>query len=391
MGTVPQRTPQTQVDAALLALVRGEPIDVPDGGAWVGRFVAACRYHRIAPLAHVALRESAPEVAGLLRADRDHALGVHIRATILLAELGRLLPDLPWATFKGPVLSEAAHPVPGLRGYHDVDVLVDPRDLREVSRRLLAAGWTVADYEDMLRNPRTPGEMHWVSPSGLLVDLHWSMINMAVRRERFAVHTERLLDRRVEVPLGLERAWTLDAADALVHVCLHAALTGANRLLYLLDVEGLSRRVTDWDEVSARARAWRAEPQVSLVLARAHRVLGTHVPADLDAALGMSRAFGWLTGAVDAISPVVRARDEHTLARLVARAAGPGAGRTLWAAGRAASRGVAERVAERLGGQGLRGPRPDGAGGSGTPHRATADGAALAVYLDAVELAAIRG
>jgi hypothetical protein len=366
------RRTRRAVSDLLVAAGRGDRgLDSPGPGARPD-LVRAARYHRVAPLVHLALRDHAPQDAALLRPDRDHAMGVHIRATIMLDEFGGILEDIEWVTFKGPFLSETAHPAQGLRTYHDVDTLVDPSDLREVAGRLLAAGWTVADYDDMLRNPQTPGEMHWVSPSGLLMDLHWSMINMAVRRARFAVPTRELLDRRTPVALGLNRAWALSPADALVHVCLHAALTGANRLLLLVDADRLAAQIEDWDEVGRRARTWRAEPHVALVLARARHVLGTSpAPEDLSRRLGLSGAFDALTAVVDRAAPVPHARQEPGLARLVARAAQPGAARTVAAAGHNALLGVRERA--------RRTPAVPKAA------RLPADEAALEVYLAGVE------
>ena len=130
----------------------------------------------------------------------------------------------------------------------------------------------------MLRNQDVPGEMHWVSPAGVLVDLHWSMINMASRRRLFDIPTRELLERRRTLPLGGQEVWALEPADALVHGCLHAALAGANKLIYLLDVDMLARSVTDWDEVVARAQSWGAQAQTALVLARTSRVLGAPIP-----------------------------------------------------------------------------------------------------------------
>ena len=353
-----------------MAIARGEPPSVPPGlRAEPAAFAAAVRYHRLAPLAHVLLRDGEPNLAEELRPDRDQARAMHLHATTLLGHLGELLDGVGWVVFKGPVLSELAHPVPGLRSYKDLDLLVRPADLREVSLRLHGAGWTIADFEDMLRNPALPGEMHWRSPSGVLMDLHWSMINMADRRRRLAVSTTDLLDRREQVPLGFASAHTLDPVDGLLHVCLHAALTGANKLLYLVDAQRMAARITDWALVGARAADWKVSPHVALVLHRAHRCLGGDLPQGLDRVLGSSAAFRALTAAVDRAAPVQRARTEPGVARLVARAVRPGALRTSVASARSVSRRLRERPARARTG------------------RTTAGDGALELYLERVEAA----
>ena len=256
-----------RVSRALVQACRGD--DAGDGlrSEDVPALVDAARFHRIAPLVLSTFRHTGEPGLQALQLDRLRAVTTHLKACAALDELAGLLEGIEWVTFKGPVLSERAHPVPGLRTYNDVDVLVAPSSLREVCRRLGAAGWRVADFEDMLASAEPPGEMHWVTPSGVMVDLHWSMINMHSRRRLFDVPTSALLERRVPVSDDSgQEWWTLDSVDSLLHVCLHAALAGANKLVYLVDADRLSRVVTDWEQVAVRAGSWCVKFQVALVL-----------------------------------------------------------------------------------------------------------------------------
>lgn len=304
------------VTHSLVDVCLGRPIDWPMEGV-SNELVRGARHHRIAPLVHAALRPAAAVTA--LRQDRDAAIVTHLQALSTIATIDRSLGDIPWVTFKGPALSEFAHPIRGLRTYHDVDVLVSPSHLREVATRLLNAGWQFADFEDMLLNPETPGETHWVSPSGIIVDLHWSMLNMASRRRHFRVDTDRLLARRVRRTSGSEPFWTLHPAEALVHVCLHAALAGANRLLFLLDAHHLTLGVDDSGELIDVARTWGAEPQLMLVLARAHRFLGTPVSNELYRSTRVPLALRGMGATVDRLAPTPDARQDAGIARLFAR------------------------------------------------------------------------
>lgn len=359
----------------LVDICAGRGVINQPGSTLVGDLVHAVRYHRIAPLAHVALRESAPELSAVLQPDRVRATLVHLQACGALHQLDTLLPDIGWVTFKGPVFSELAHPLPGLRTYNDVDVLIAPSDLPEVSHRLWSAGWRLADYQDMLRNPQVPGEMHWISPGGALMDLHWSMINMASRRRLFTITTADLLRRRVPISLGSHSAWTLDPTDSLIHACLHAALTGGNKLIYLIDVDRLSTKINDWSAVTARAKEWQAEAPVSLVLARARRVLRTDYPAGLEKRLGIPRTLRGLMALSDWVAPVPEARGNAGFSRFVARAIQPTIPATACMVGRNATRGIKEALLKR--------PAP-------REHREPADQKSLEVYLAAVESAAAR-
>lgn len=346
------------VDAVCVDLCRGRRPEVPDLPGAADELVAAVRFHRIAPLAHVALRELRPGLAALLREDRDRALMHHVQVTATLAAVASTLTGLSWATFKGPVLSESLHPVTGLRSYGDLDLLVAPSDLREAGERLLAAGWHLMASRDDLLNGEVTGEVELGRGGGAVVDLHWSLVLSQRLRRRFPVPTDELLERSTPLMVGAVEVRTFDATDTLVHLCHHAAFSGAVRLLHLLDVDQAARRIEGWDLVVERARSWGAEAQLGLVLARAQRVLGTPVPPGLDRRLGLSRAFGPLVSAVDAAWPAAAARREASWPRLVARAARPSAAATAARAMQNAVLGAANRArpapAPASGGRALR-------------------------------------
>jgi hypothetical protein len=332
------------VDGVCVAVCRGRRPDAPDLPGMEDELVRAVRFHRIAPLAHVALRDVRPDLAALLREDRDRALVHHVRVTTSLAAIRSTLADLPWVTFKGPVLSESLHPVAGLRSYGDLDVLVGPTDLREAGERLLDAGWQVLATREDLLNGEVTGELELGRPGGAVVDLHWSLVISETLRRRFHIPTADLLARSTPVTIGSVEVRTFDATDTLVHLCHHAAFSGAVRLIHLLDVDQAAARIEDWDGVVHRARSWGAAAQVGLVLARARRVLGTPMPENLDRQLGLSRAFRALMSAVDHAWPTPAVRSDTSWPRLVARAARPSATATAAVAARNAMLGAVNRA-----------------------------------------------
>ena len=129
-----------EVGALLVDVCRHPGGGLPAHPVAADELVEAARFHRVAPLVHVAHRDSQPEVAALFQPDRLRAITMHLHACDALQLLRSALDEVEWATFKGPVFSEHAHPVPGLRTYNDVDVIVDPLRLREVTSRLRDAG-----------------------------------------------------------------------------------------------------------------------------------------------------------------------------------------------------------------------------------------------------------
>lgn len=337
--------PQRYITQAILDVVNDRPIAPtlaelnPDGLA------AAARFHRIAPLVYRALSGSDSPHAQLLAADRQRALIHHVRVSAVLAEVAQAFDGLAWAVFKGPVLSEFAHPVPGLRTYKDVDVLVSPSQLREATGRLLDDGWNVVDSDADLRNPDIGGELRLASRAGILLDLHWAMLVTQAERRLFPIDSDDLLERRVSTQIGPASLAMLDPLDATIHTIQHAALAGAVRLLHLLDADQTVRRnVQDWDELHRRARSWGATAQTGLVLLRAQRWLGTPVPPDLFGRLELSAALRGLLRGVDRLSPAPSRRQDESTAKLVARAIRPSTPRTMGLAARNATLGVVHRM-----------------------------------------------
>lgn len=340
----PTRRPSSRVSDALAQVCLGTwPVEALSTHQ-VNEFVDAVRLHRIAPLAQVVTRKVAPQIARQLQEDRDDAFRRNLVASLLLRELAQQWHDISWVTFKGAMLSATAHPSPGLRTFTDIDALVAPSSLRPACERLWEAGWILLDFDDMLAARPISGELHWRSPQGMTMDLHWSMINRESRRARFRIPTKSLLERRRMVSIGFGEAPTLDPQDALIHVCVHSSLDGANRLLQLVDADGLARQITDWTTTARRAREWRAGAQVWLVLARSHTLLGTPLPDGLADLLGVSKAMRGFLALTDRMAPVTAARSEHGLARLVSRALHPTLGVTLAAISRNAAQGVRHRI-----------------------------------------------
>lgn len=346
------RTPaQRAVDSALVEVCLGRSPELPSDEAGIADFVAGARYHRVAPLANVALRKTRPEVASRLQQDRDAALMNHLRMSALLGGIGKVLDGLPWLVFKGPVLSEFAHPIPGLRFYKDLDLLVAPGDFRVACRRLFDAGWQVVVGDDSLESEEFPGEIPLVDRNGIVMDLHWSMLVMKSVRGRFQVDAGPLLERRVPATIGPAAISVLDPADALVHVCHHAALIGATKLGHVLDADQLARQVTDWDALAARARQWGATVQVAVVLGRARRLFGSPVPADLDRRLGLGAGLSKAMALADRTWPIESLRRDASLIRLLTRALRPTLPRTAGVVLRRAGQGVVTRLGRRAPGK----------------------------------------
>lgn len=243
--------------------------------------VAAATQHRIAPalarllrgLPGVPVAWSAP-----LSAYRHAQLHRHLRSTLdLRAFAAAMAPTgIRWVAVKGPVLADTVWPATDMREYGDLDLVVDRRRLGEVMTAMADAGFVLRDRNWPLLRSTMRAELAYIGPGGTAVDLHWSIAVLPEIRRCFEVDMDAMLGRATVARLGngLEVP-VLDPVDTAFHVALHAALSGANKLVWLGDLyHALAAPGFCARTFAERVYASRAALPVGLMLARTHRVLG---------------------------------------------------------------------------------------------------------------------
>lgn len=314
---------------ALLRAVVAHPGDVPGLGEHVerhglGELTESAVGHGVAGLLHTAV-----VAAGLTGADgargpaeeSQRAWLQHARSLADLAAVGRALAGarVPVTVVKGPALVRRWYR-PGERGFADLDVVVPPGLFDVAVEHLEAAGFSLVDANWPLLRREEVAQLRLRAPSGGLVDLHWHLLNDRRARAVHDLGRDTWQAGLEEVVLGGAAVTVLRPAVALVHLCVHAASSGAHRLIWLADVDRVARDVTDWTAVVGMARRARVLPPVGLVLARTSRVLGTPVPPGVWRAVlpGPARVASAL---VDRSSPVPGTTSAGSLAQLVTRSA----------------------------------------------------------------------
>jgi hypothetical protein len=266
-----------------------------------------------------------PATVAEVRHNYHQARLVHLRALADLAVIGRAFDQLgaSWLVAKGPVLAEALYDRPDLRTYTDLDLFVAPAwfgrsldALEELGARVLDRNW------DQLRQIMV-SEVHVAAPHGTVVEVHFHLLNDAPQRERFTVPMGELYERPHRVAVGDGTVPTLDPVDTLVYLCLHACLAGADRLVWLKDVEvAAAAAATRWDEVVQRSRQFGAGLAVAFMLASARETLGIDAPAEVVRTLGGSASWAALARLARRLWPPERASGGRSPCRTLARATG---------------------------------------------------------------------
>lgn len=257
-----------------------------------------------------------------LEALRAGGLHTHLRGVsdlpLLVEALGGA--GIPWLVVKGPVLAEL-HGAPDLRAYSDLDLVVPAAAFGDALGALEHAGARVLARNWWHRLDVLAGEVPLVLPSGTAVDLHWHLLNDRALRRSFTLRMPAMLDRARPVEVLGRSVQTLDPVDTLLHLALHTAMSGGNRLVWLKDVERILLASSPVPaEAVLRARDARLELVTATILDRIAATLGTRVPPDLHDGLRASPVWRAVSAVGRRLPPPERAAPGGSVDRLVSRA-----------------------------------------------------------------------
>lgn len=271
-------------------------------------------HHRVENLLYLSLRRiPGADAAALGALERWYAESAarHLRIESDLAAAARVLDAeaIPWIIFKGPVLGRLVYPRSDLRTFDDLDILVPRGSFRGAVEALEGAGARLLDRNWELIESEYRGQLHLVLGGGTLADLHWHLLNRESVRRSFAIDIEGIFERARASSLGELPVRTLDPADSLLHLCVHAALSGGDRLGWLKDVErSIVALPPPWEEVVKRARRWRVRVPVATTLGRAAATLGAPVPSWVAGSLAPGKARSAIEATVVRLWPTETAR-----------------------------------------------------------------------------------
>lgn len=241
---------------------------------------------------------------------RDDCLHRQVRVVATLHAAARALSGSTWAAFKGPALAWGAWPRPTERWASDLDLLVPSAGIDEAEGRLRAAGFVPVERNWSLVRELRLGQIHLVAPTGVTVDLHHDVLHHGSLRDRFPLRGGHLLERSSPVTVAGVEVPTFDPVDTVLHLALHTAVSGAQRLSWYLDVRhAVAAAGPRLDRLPARARETGLTVPVALVLATARR-MGADVGVGLLRELRTPRspaawaALRGLSAVVDVVEPV---------------------------------------------------------------------------------------
>jgi hypothetical protein len=242
--------------------------------------VGLARRHGVSPFLCYLLRQHRDSVPAHLwqamQSDYYAAVASHLLRERQLEQVLEALDraGVPVVLLKGAALSLSVYPDPALRTMGDLDLWVLRSNLDGARVALNEIGYVAHSKANrpLPLQDTYLGETQMLSdePGMRLVELHWNVFPGEWLRHTGRIDEEPLWERRV--PLDGTTSDQLAPEDAVFHTCLHYAISHQMSGLGLrpfIDLELIQKRYQiNWDSVMQRARAWRVQTAMWLVLDR---------------------------------------------------------------------------------------------------------------------------
>ena len=183
--------------------------------------------------------------------------------------------------YKGPALSAIIYGDACVRDTTDLDFLIRPRDLRQLTRLLLARGYV--PEQGIPSDPdshylRAVSECGFVHPeSGLRIDAHW---NVAPRHLGIRIDPEWFWTDASEIDFSGVKLPAMRQEKLVLALCIHGTKHAWERLKWICDVGNLLRANPElnWSEISRAAVQSGAERALTMGLWMAHQLLAAPLP-----------------------------------------------------------------------------------------------------------------
>jgi len=271
------------------------PIE-PTAADW-DQWVQLASTERVLPQLHEVARRAAPALDPD-QLEESSAIVVDVAATMVRLERRLLAVDdalsgagIPFAVLKGTATAHLDHADPARRQFGDLDLLVDPSQLRAARSALEEAGWRQA-YRLPRRHEAYTHAVTFGDGSLAELDLHQRIAHRAIGR---MVPTGELLDEVAPFELAGRRFRALSLPDRLIHAAVHeVASRGAYRRLSSgVDVLVLTERTaSEAPQVLERADRWGVAPLLRAALEQVHAEAQLPLPPGWSTALAGSDLAG---------------------------------------------------------------------------------------------------
>jgi len=188
---------------------------------------------------------------------------------------------IPVMVLKGLYLLEHVYRDVSLRSMSDLDILLRKADIPKALPILEALGYQPTTYFDSHdENIDIKHVPPLLKGDDLYLELHWALLE---ENEPFSIDTHGLWERAVPAHIAGIDVLALSLEDLVLHLCLHLAYQhhlqlGLRGLYDIALVLGQQLAEVNWEAVTQRAKAWRAERVAALTFRLLELYFDTPIP-----------------------------------------------------------------------------------------------------------------
>lgn len=277
-----------------------------------------------------ALDDAPDDVAAQLRSTTAHNALRHLVHVGVLRELADELDaaGIRWLAMKGPVLAARYYQDVDLRGYGDLDLLVDHRDFGEAVRRIERLGFRHEIRNWPLAEEMLAGQVE-MKRGPVSLDLHWHLHYGHDDRRPYGFRPTQLIARSRRVDVSGVAVPTFTPVDTVTTLAFHAMRSGGHLLVWSGDLHRvLTVDELDFDEIVEASEAARCAPGTGLMLRRAKQLFGSPVPDEVVERL-VPRSLAWVDYVAGQVSHPVALGSSGSVSRFVMRSTRPTAVRSI--------------------------------------------------------------
>ena len=188
---------------------------------------------------------------------------------------------------KGMALAYLIYPDPATRTMGDIDLLIQPDQIRQATEALASLGYhpfsQYQEYEEELI--RFGGELAFVKTGAPMVELHWALEQYERFKGLIRIDEEALWQRAISYSVNGIQARTLSLEDQLLTLSIHLGMVHRMKgLKWLLDIDRLIRTLgphIDWPLLMQRAKAWGIRRLLCHILWMSKETFGTPLPPEV--------------------------------------------------------------------------------------------------------------
>lgn len=182
---------------------------------------------------------------------------------------------------KGASLAENFYPLPELRPYSDIDILINKQGLGKVKEILINLGYAPPE-----KNEEKFNETYWYSQqfikkeNNMLLEIHWNIAQL----KRYKIKIDRIWDEAVPIKIGDIETLMMSMEDLIIYQSLHLAYHYYSKLLWLLDLALIIQKERDsisWKKIIGRCKTQRVCNPVYFTLLYLKNLLKVDIPENV--------------------------------------------------------------------------------------------------------------